>query len=89
MLRTEVSSPIQAGEIMLCFTVCPSKAGDQVSLPGFKICPEFMAHADAGIWGFLADEYNTAKGLLGCKEKPEKNKDVLLLVTYCGVRMLF
>lgn len=42
-----------------------------------------------GIWGFLADEYNMAKALLGCKEKPEKNKDVLLLVTYCGVRMLF
>lgn len=52
-----------------------------------------MAHADAGmllgIWGFLADEYKMAKALLGCKEKPEKNKDVLSLVTYCGVRMLF
>lgn len=42
-----------------------------------------------GIRGFLADEYDTVKALLGCKGKPEKNKDVLSLVTYCGVRMFF
>jgi hypothetical protein len=42
-----------------------------------------------GIWGFLTDEYDTTKASLGCKGKPEKNKDVLSLVTYCGVRMLF
>lgn len=69
------------------------EGGDWVSLPGFEICPKSTAPADAGmllgIWGFLADEYNMAKALLGCKEKPEKNKDVLLLVTYCGVGMLF
>lgn len=67
----------------------------RLSLP-FKIWNLSWIHgpyADAGmllgIWGFLADEYNMAKVLLGCKEKPEKNKDVLSLVTYCGVRMLF
>lgn len=42
-----------------------------------------------GISGFLADEYDTVKALLGCKGKPEKNKDVLSLVTYCGVGMFF
>lgn len=35
---------------------------DIVSLPRFEICPESVAHADAGmllgIWGFLADEYD-------------------------------
>lgn len=82
-----------ASEIIFCFRARPRRGGDLFSLPGFEICPESMAHADAGmllgIWGFLADEYNTAKALLGCKEKPEKNKDLLSLVTYCGVRMLF
>lgn len=92
-LRNKVLSLTWVSEIIFCFRAWLRKGGDQFSLPEFEICPESLAHEDAGmllgIWGFLADEYNTAKALLGCKEKPEKNKDLLSLVTYCRVRMLF
>lgn len=79
-------------EITVCSRACPRKREIESLSSRLAILNPRPMQMLVSAWylGILADEdIIWPKPCLAARRKPEKNKDVLLLVTYCGVRMLF